>query len=77
MADDGIQPGQIYSNVKRPRRAWQVTGRIGDRFRLERIDDGNVVRYPDLKALRDRTRYLPDTEEETIGLVGKAVAPPA
>jgi hypothetical protein len=58
MTENDICVGQIYRNVKRPRRGWRVTARYDGRYRLERIDTPNMVRYPDAKALRDSHRYV-------------------
>ena len=59
MADDPVRIGQIFKNVAMPRRAWRVTARFGDNFRLERVDQPNIIRFPLRETLLDRLRYLP------------------
>ena len=58
MPSDGIHLGQIYHNVGRPRRAWRVTAEYGGRYRLERVDSPNVIRFPEAAALQDERRYV-------------------
>ena len=58
MSSDGIRLGQIYRNVKRPRRAWRVTAEHGSRYRLERVDSPHVIRFPEAAVLRDERRYV-------------------
>jgi hypothetical protein len=58
MLEDRICVGQIYSNIKKPCRAWRITARYDGRYRLERVDNPNMVRYPDAKALQDSHRYV-------------------
>lgn len=58
MRSDGVRLGQIYRNVRRPRRAWRVTAEHGGRYRLERVDSPNVIRFPEAAALQDERRYV-------------------
>ena len=55
---DDIRAGQVYQNVRRPRRLWRLSVLAGDVLRLERLDNPGVVRFPDRTALTDRTRYV-------------------
>jgi len=48
---------ELYENVQRPRRQWQVVERTAGFVKLVRCDNPNIIRYPSEDALNDERRY--------------------
>lgn len=58
MSTNEVCVGQIYADVKPPRRQWRVTEYRDGLYVLERLDNPNVVRFRGTAELQDENRYL-------------------
>jgi hypothetical protein len=54
-----VSVGDIYVDVKPPRREWRVSQCRDDSVTLERVDKPTTFRFPSIKELTDRNRYAP------------------
>lgn len=52
-----VRVGQVYVDVKPPRREWRVHEEKDGLFTLVRTDDARVIRCLEADALLDDTRY--------------------
>jgi len=52
-----LSVGEIYVDVKPPRREWRIARREGDVLVLERVDKPTVLRFLAPAVLRDPLRY--------------------
>lgn len=58
MIDRVVECGQMYENVGRPRRQWQVVEVRTDNVKLERADSTNVIRLVPTAKLLDTRIYV-------------------
>jgi hypothetical protein len=58
MKTDSAAIGQIYIDIKPPRREWRVSERRAGTLMLERVDKPTVFRFVEPAALRDTNRYV-------------------
>lgn len=57
LSDQSMKTEELYENVERPRRQWQVVERKGGHVKLVQRDNPNITRYPSEDALNDERRY--------------------
>lgn len=52
-----VSPGDVYVDIKPPRREWRVSRLKGDSIVLERLDKPSTLRFLSLPELSDPLRY--------------------
>ncbi len=66
MRTSGVDIGQTYRSVKRPRHLWRICEALPGCIVLERVDNANILRFVTEAALADDTRYRRE-EDPTTG----------
>lgn len=52
-----VSIGDVYVDVKPPKREWRISQYRGDSVTLERVDKPSVFRFLATVELNDRNRY--------------------